>query len=253
MRSGFEQILGPTRVSEASTQDLLGVGGIVVLIQDDASSSGVGSELGEWLAVSELFVEEVEVKPPPRPRSKVEAASGSAASGSGGPAPVPHGAAEIRGGIADDPRRRGWGKKLQDKYESCNVIDLSNRKLGVLLINTHPQAESIDAHCGRCGGRLNRKYRAHKSRPSHHQGRPAGSLLAWLYLDCGGNEDVHKNRYDPLELPHESRINARAIGEADPTLAPIFAKERDPRDCELEYLGEPVPLARRIACLSVAC
>jgi hypothetical protein len=138
--------------------------------------------------------------------------------------------------------RRGWGRKQTDRYEQCEVVNASGEKLGFLLINTHAAAESIDAHCTRCGVRLNRKYREHKRRPGHHQGRPAGALLAWLFLKCEGQDTVHKDKFNPTELTLATRVRARTIGQSDPRLAPIFEKERAPRDAEIEQGGEPAEL-----------
>jgi hypothetical protein len=119
---------------------------------------------------------------------------------------------------------------------------LSGQKRGKLVINTHPDAESIDAHCGRCGAKVNRKYRQHKKLSNHPQGRPCGALLCWLFLECPGEAGRHKESYNAEELSLEARMNARVIGEADPNLAHVFRKERDPRSAEVDTLGEPVLL-----------
>ena len=142
--------------------------------------------------------------------------------------------------------RRGWGAHgRSEPHESAEVPDHDDpsKILGKILINKHPSALSLDAHCRTCHARVNRKF---KKRPGaagekHHQGRPMGSLLAWLHLPCDGNPAHHKNRYTGVMLPHDERRRLRLWGVALGTLAILFEKEREPRAGEPD--GEPVPLS----------
>jgi hypothetical protein len=112
---------------------------------------------------------------------------------------------------------------LVDRYDRSQVGEQ-----GFILINDHPQALSLDAHCTECGVRINRRYREHAKLGSRHQqGRPMGSLIAWLLIDCEGAER-HRAMYSEAYLPLVIRQQARAWGQGEPHLANCFAKERDP-------------------------
>lgn len=53
-----------------------------------------------------------------------------------------------------------------------------------------------------------------------------GALLAWLRFPCDGDPRVHKSRFDPIVLTHQTRCEARAWGHNLGTLAECFAMER---------------------------
>ena len=67
------------------------------------------------------------------------------------------------------------------------------------------------------------------------QGRPMGSLIAWLHEDCGGDPAVHNARWSGL--PYETRVNFRNEYATDEEMKPFFDQERDPWDDEPD--GEP--------------
>lgn len=105
---------------------------------------------------------------------------------------------------------------------------------GRIVINLHPSAQSLDAHCDRCGARVNRKFLANPSRREAPQGRPMGSLLAWLRQDCTGSPAEHKALLDAFVLDYRTRLAAREWGQGLGTLADCFAKERQPWPSEGE-------------------
>ena len=79
---------------------------------------------------------------------------------------------------------------------------------GKVVVNA--PAGSIDAHC-LCGVRVNRTY---KARPPHHQGRPLGTLVAFLWC-CPGDAAAHRLRArDATVLSHDKRLEARAWAAA---------------------------------------
>lgn len=89
---------------------------------------------------------------------------------------------------------------------------------------------------------MNRRYLPHAKRGSgHQQGRPMGSLLAWLLLPCEGNMQQHKAAYTEAQLPHEMRVEARLWGMGVNGLEFLFERERSvyPQ----EDAEEPVRLA----------
>jgi len=100
---------------------------------------------------------------------------------------------------------------------------------GYITINKNINAMSLDAHCDRCRGAINRKFEEHAKLGSRRpQGRPMGALLAWLRLECTGDPDVHRALYDPINLPHVLRLEAREWGHNLGTLRSCFAAERQP-------------------------
>lgn len=95
-------------------------------------------------------------------------------------------------------------------------------------------AQGLDAHCGRCGAKLNRRFLERTGRgvdATHPQGRPLGLLLAWLQEPCGGDALVHRSRVTTVTAAE--RIAARAWGQTVGSLGPLFERERPRR------AGEP--------------
>jgi hypothetical protein len=113
---------------------------------------------------------------------------------------------------------------------------------GKIIINTHANAQSLDAHCGRCKAKTNRRFLARPGGGEHHQGRPLGSLIPWLDEDCHGDRAWHRSRYTDAALPNMQRVAVRAWAVSLGTLDAAFAKERPARPQE-QPSGEPVPLA----------
>lgn len=139
-------------------------------------------------------------------------------------APPPPAAARGRGG-----RGRGRGRAAAP-YEYASVEDEAGRQLGRILVNIHPMSMSVDGHCSTCGARINRQFLAHASRPFHRQGRPVGSLVAWLRRPCGAG---HRDAY--FTIPHAERLDARrwAMGHGpDSNFSLILNRERPQRDDE---------------------
>lgn len=153
------------------------------------------------------------------------------------PPPLPPPAPE-----APDPVGRGWGVRAVNAHEFA-IVPRRNDPLqvaGKIVINSHHLSMSLDAHCDACKCKVNRRHIARAGGGTHHQGRPLGSLLAWLELDCGGDKELHRALYSNLNLPHATRVAARQWAMGLGTMGPLFVKERFQRADEPV---EPVPLA----------
>lgn len=124
---------------------------------------------------------------------------------------------------------RGWGRRRGvDAYQFAIVPDEHGDELGRILINLHERSQSLDAHCRRCACRVNRKYKPHgRLGDRHHQGRPMGSLVAWLRQPCDGDADTHSRLY--ALLTHAERSRARVWAEGLGTFADHFSCERAQR------------------------
>ena len=129
-------------------------------------------------------------------------------------------------------RRRGGGGRAGAPYVRFDVgcgrvtINVSNR--------------SLDAECTHCGASKDRKWSARegaKSAKTLAQGRPLGSLFAWLHLPggCPGTPDAHSLQWEYLD--YQIRVDWRRHYFALPDYKPLFERERDPRDEETD--GEP--------------
>ncbi len=141
-------------------------------------------------------------------------------------------------------KARGYGARTTvEIYYAAAVRGIDGKVVGKIIINTHPKSESLDAHCNICDCRINKKYRQHKNRPSHQQGRPMGSHLAWLCLKCLGDASSHRAMWDAAELPFVRKAKARTEGSQEDELQPCFAVERDTRPEEIADGGEPRCLA----------
>jgi hypothetical protein len=127
--------------------------------------------------------------------------------------------------------RHGWGLRSVDRYQAAQVLDSSTGTvLGRVLLNTHPQAMSLDGHCQRCGCRVNRRFLGRKGvRPgSHPQGRPLGALVAWLRRPCEGDQQGHRALWTAEELSLERRQEARQWAEGRVDFAALLERERAP-------------------------
>ena len=103
------------------------------------------------------------------------------------------------------------------------------------------QGNQLVAICGHCGIHVNRSYQQWrgKGKPENHpQGRPMGSLLAWLFSGCPG--EGHKEAMK-RDFGWETRNNARNHGIATGTLTMAYALERPrfPKEIE-DGLWEPL-------------
>ena len=136
---------------------------------------------------------------------------------------------------------KGWkgGPKHAGYAQGKIRSETTGYQYGYILLNMHPDALSLDAHCDRCGAKVNRKFREHrKYGAAHHQGRPMGSLIAWLRLRCTGQ---HKADYCDEKLPFSDRARARTWGEEQEHLRFLFQEER--KKFPHEAHDEPKPLA----------
>lgn len=140
------------------------------------------------------------------------------------------------GGAVAARAARGWGARAVGNYEYAPVTGANGAEAGRILINLHPQAQSLDAHCGTCGSRLNRRFLARagagERASAHPQGRPMGALVAWLRLPCHGSRDDHRASYAELSL--QERQEARAWAQAQLAFQPLFERERPRRAGEGE-------------------
>lgn len=142
---------------------------------------------------------------------------------------------------AHKKKGKGWqGGPKHANYDRGQVeSDTTGYNYGYILLNTHPNAMSLDAHCARCHAKVNRKFREHGAfGAAHHQGRPMGSLIAWLKLRCTGR---HKADYCDKMLPFSDRANARAWGQRQECLQFLFKEERNKFPHEAH--DEPDPLS----------
>jgi hypothetical protein len=124
---------------------------------------------------------------------------------------------------------RGWQNAgaRHPGYNYGRITGESGFSYGKIVHNTCVNALSLDAHCHRCGDRVNRRFREHGSRGiAHHQGRPMGSLIAWLRLECRGS-GLHKLDYCAEKLPLTDRASARGWGYGQAALRFLFEAERE--------------------------
>jgi len=220
----------------ASAHDLLGmlVCTQVAHISDDEGSGGEGDDSDSefYLFTPSESPEAVHVHEPVESHeSSDESAAGGPPAGEdgageepapeeGGEAPAPKAAAKAKAA----GRRGRHGGPAYERYD----IDA----VGYILINEHPNSRSLDAHCTTCGCRVNRTYRERpgaRERPRgrrHHQGRPMGTLLAWLRLPdgCPGEENAHRAALQGLTW--QMRDNARQWGHLSGRFQPCFNQER---------------------------
>lgn len=133
----------------------------------------------------------------------------------------------------------GWGVgPAHGPYQRCRLPGGE----GFILINEHPNAVSLDAHCAVCGCRVNKKFMAHRRLGARSsQGRPMGGLILWLQKGCTGNPVDHRRLWCADQLVWADRRHARAWGMAQAALAPAFAKERHAWDHEAEPEPERLP------------
>jgi len=96
----------------------------------------------------------------------------------------------------DSPRAKRISRESQpmshDKYEAY-CMD-TGELVGRVTINDHSRCMSLDMQCLRCGHVVSRRFleRSGVKDPSEYpQGRPMGTLLAWVQ-DCPGTAERHK-------------------------------------------------------------
>ena len=102
---------------------------------------------------------------------------------------------------------------------------------------------SLDAECFACGSSKDRRWYARanaKSPGTLAQGRPLGSLLAWLGLPggCPGSKEAHDREWDLL--PYHDRVDWRRRYKDLPEWVNMFRRERSPRRDGTEPDGEPM-------------
>lgn len=168
--------------------------------QDEASGRG---DLGSDLDLGH--------DTPPPPTSGVAASSSSSAPPPAPPPPPPQG----RGG-------RGWASRARSAPYEVGFVGT----WGKIRINTHPNAQSLDSECSRCGARKNKRYKANAKDPSGPQGRPMGAHILWLKLCPGTDQQSHKDLWNDGDLPFSAREEERTFGEGLGTLSACFDRER---------------------------
>ena len=133
----------------------------------------------------------------------------------------------------DEHVRRGWADRQRqvDRYTSAAVLDDFGARLGRILVNEHLSAQSLDAHCGRCSARVNRRYLPRKgpagpSGARQAQGRPVGALVAWLRQPCQGDACAHRAAWSSDVLTLQRREAARAWAEGQDCFSPLLQRER---------------------------
>lgn len=118
---------------------------------------------------------------------------------------------------------------------------------GQILINR--AGNSLDCLCHACGAGFDRTWKKRQGARQGHtkaQGRPLGSMLCWLHLDCGGDADWHSLMYSDAGLPRADRKARRRQAVDSSDFDALFEQERSPRGSESE--GEPlhVPTTRAV-------
>ena len=122
--------------------------------------------------------------------------------------------------------------------------------IGFGFIKYRERASFLDAHCGQCRAKIDRKSISHPHvgnppQPRHRaRGRPLGVMLLWLNYDCQGNKEAHKAQgprwaVEPgMRWPERCQLRSQAM--ADPAFAGLWECERDARPDEKN--GEPFEL-----------
>ena len=117
---------------------------------------------------------------------------------------------------------------------------------GQILVNR--SGKSIDALCYECGAGFDRSWKPRKGARQGHtkaQGRPLGSQLAWLCLECHGDPEWHSRQFSDEGLPRVQRKAARREAKGSGEFDEFFDRERSPRASESE--GEPQHVPNRAA------
>jgi hypothetical protein len=135
-------------------------------------------------------------------------------------------------------RGRGRGG-MPYSHVLVSRVDDPDIVLGIIKLNDH--SSSLDVTCVRCNHGFDRKYKQHPTHfntpgKSKSQGRPMGSHLAWLEMECCGDPNDHKARWNNADLPRDRRIDCRqrysdACQFGDWPL--IWSRERKPWGDEL--------------------
>jgi len=200
-------------------------------IDDDGDMSEIGSVcdiIADVDVARDLADEGRQEAPAPAAKAAAKAAAAPEAAAPEAAAPVVAvegvEAAALVAVEADDAPGRGGGPRMDHDRAQVHHKE-TGRHLGHIIMNEHPAAMSLDAHCRRCGVAIGRKYRARPGARQHHQGRPLASLLAWLHEPCGAN---HRTKYREDVLTFALRDQFRTWAIAVPEFEPLRRKERDP-------------------------
>ena len=134
---------------------------------------------------------------------------------------------------AEKGKGRGHGQGRGDRYRRWVV------GCGTICINM--SNSSLDAECNVCKASKDRKWHQREGARAPQtlaQGRPLGSLMAWLHLPggCTGSAQDHNSMWELLS--YEDRLAWRQHYESEPEFTPLFERERPPRPAERPG-GEP--------------
>ena len=152
------------------------------------------------------------------------------------PAPPPEPGVGSEDAPAAKGKGKGRGRGGGDRYDRFVA------GCGYVTINSSNQ--SLDGECGVCGASKDKKWHARKGARSDvplAQGRPLGSLFAWLNLPggCPGGAEVHRAFWPTLE--REERIKRRRHFRANYDYTPCFERKRPQRDEEGPDGEPPAP------------
>ena len=114
-----------------------------------------------------------------------------------------------------------------DKFEAF-CMD-TGEVVGRVTINDHPRAMSLDMQCLTCGHVVSRRYleRSGVKDPSEYpQGRPMGTLLAWVQ-HCPGSAQKHKDAMAD-GFDYNCRKTLRCWHFEHNFCLVCFSEERDP-------------------------
>jgi hypothetical protein len=147
----------------------------------------------------------------------------------------------VAGPAVGKGKGRGRGKGRRAPPGGYDAIPYGNGYLKV-----RPSDASIDAHCTKCGNKVDRKSRAYDGDSTaikfRSQGRPVGFLLLWLQYDCEGDRGAHGRAGKHWSLlpglKYADRCRLRQEARDRPELEDVFKAERDPWHEELGT-GEP--------------
>ena len=106
-----------------------------------------------------------------------------------------------------DKRRPGWTGKQGKAYRKIKVPNSNcphDRDAWIGTIKLGRLTSSLNVQCRACGCRINKRYKELRGGMwSLHpaQGRPMGSEVAWLNLECGTCPEYHRSLWNAHDLP----------------------------------------------------
>ena len=146
-----------------------------------------------------------------------------------------------------DKRRPGWTGKQGKAYRKIKVPNSNcphDRDAWIGTIKLGRLTSSLNVQCRACGCRINKRYKELRGGMwSLHpaQGRPMGSEVAWLNLECGTCPEYHRSLWNAHDLPKRDRALFREWANGKPGFARFFRMERDRFDDETGSEPEGLP------------